>query len=174
LLWVEFGAAAVVFVLLFFISAPYGRYNRTGWGPTVQARAAWIVMELPAVLVIAVLFFLHLDSASPLSVIFLAIWQVHYLYRTFVYPLRIRGAKKPFPILLIAMAFIFNVLNGYIICPLHRCQPHAPGLRQPPLVPHTLPPLPQRTQDPDPPPLLTVPCHKARAIGSGRGTRIFS
>jgi steroid 5-alpha reductase family enzyme len=114
LLWVEFGAAVVVFVLLFFISAPYGRYNRTDWGPTVQARAAWIVMELPAVLVIAGLFFSHLDSASPAAVIFLVIWQVHYLYRTFVYPLRIRGAERPFPILLIVMAFIFNVMNGCI------------------------------------------------------------
>ena len=28
-----FGLAVVVFVALFFFTAPYGRYTRSGWGP---------------------------------------------------------------------------------------------------------------------------------------------
>ena len=48
-----FAIAGVVFVLLFFISAPYGRYQRRGWGPALPARWAWMIMESPAVFVIA-------------------------------------------------------------------------------------------------------------------------
>ena len=32
------------FPVLLFISAPYGRHWREGWGPTVKARVGWVVM----------------------------------------------------------------------------------------------------------------------------------
>ncbi len=46
-----FLVVVVVAVLLQFISAPYGRHDRVGWGPAIPATAAWVVMELPAVLI---------------------------------------------------------------------------------------------------------------------------
>ena len=45
LLAVAFGLAVVVFVMLFFITAPYGRHVRRGWGPDLGSRLAWVVME---------------------------------------------------------------------------------------------------------------------------------
>ncbi len=36
--WAWMGLAAVVFVTLFFVTAPYGRHLRAGWGPQVPLR----------------------------------------------------------------------------------------------------------------------------------------
>ncbi len=41
--------APVVFAVLLWIPAPYGRYSRKGWGPEVTRRTGWVLMELPAV-----------------------------------------------------------------------------------------------------------------------------
>jgi 3-oxo-5-alpha-steroid 4-dehydrogenase 1 len=114
LLWIEFGSAILVFFVLFFVNAPYGRFNRKGWGPVIHSRAAWIIMELPAVLVILLMYLLAIPLPDSMSMLFLIIWEIHYFYRTFIYPLRMRGANKPFPVLLVLMAFVFNIINGYI------------------------------------------------------------
>jgi hypothetical protein len=44
----EFGLAFVTFVMLCRLSAPYGRYERAGFGPTLPAAPAWVLMEFPA------------------------------------------------------------------------------------------------------------------------------
>jgi 3-oxo-5-alpha-steroid 4-dehydrogenase 1 len=36
--------AAVTFVALFFVTAPYGRFTRGGWGPRIESRWGWILM----------------------------------------------------------------------------------------------------------------------------------
>lgn len=113
-LWIEFGSALLVFVVLFFVSAPYGRFKRKGWGPGIPSRAAWIIMELPAVLVILLMFLLKEPPRGLIPLLFLILWETHYLYRTFVYPLRLRGAGKPFPMVLVTLAFVFNIINGYV------------------------------------------------------------
>lgn len=114
LLWIEFGSSVLVFFLLFFISAPYGRFNRKGWGPVIQSRAAWIIMELPAVLMILLAFLFSEPFPGAMALLFLVLWETHYVYRTFIYPLRLRGGQKPFPLLLVVMACLFNIINGTI------------------------------------------------------------
>ena len=47
-----FVLSALVFVALLFISAPYGRHTRAGWGPKISGTAGWVIMELPAVIVL--------------------------------------------------------------------------------------------------------------------------
>ena len=46
--WVLVGA--ITFIYLFFVSAPYGRHIRKGWGKNISARAGWVIMESPCVL----------------------------------------------------------------------------------------------------------------------------
>ncbi|MBT3272111.1 MAG: DUF1295 domain-containing protein [Spirochaetales bacterium] len=108
-----FTSAALSFILLVFIKAPYGRYMRQGWGPSISARKAWIVMEAPAVIIIIVLFITSEQRSLP-PFIFLLLWQVHYMYRTFLYPLLMKGGTKAFPILLVLIALFFNSANGYV------------------------------------------------------------
>ena len=103
--------AAIAFPILIFVPAPYGRYLRDGWGPTMDARAGWIVMELPAVVVPVIMF---LAGGGGPGIVLLLAWELHYVQRTFVFPLRMRGPARRKPVLTVALAFGFNVLNGTI------------------------------------------------------------
>jgi len=112
-LWVIFVSAPVVFIFLFFFTAPYGRHYRAGWGPAVKARGAWMFMEAPALLVIGLTVIFSGRDVSPLTVLLLGLWEIHYLYRTCLFPLLMGESDKRFPLALIGFAFIFNSLNGY-------------------------------------------------------------
>jgi len=106
------GLAAVVFVTLWFLPAPYGRFARAGWGPRIPAKLAWVVMESPAVIVMAVLFALG-DRRSAVPVVLLCLWNLHYLHRTIVYPWRMRSARGV-PLVVMASGMVFNVVNAYL------------------------------------------------------------
>jgi len=49
---------------------------------------------------------------EPLPLLFAALWWLHYGYRSFVYPFRIRGGHRPKPVLTVALAVLFNCANG--------------------------------------------------------------
>ncbi len=105
--------AGLVFVALLAVQAPYGRYARRGWGPTVGASFGWLLMELPAVLVPAALFVAG-GRLTATAIVFLAMWQLHYLQRTFVFPFRLRDAGRRTPWFVVVMGVWFNVVNGYL------------------------------------------------------------
>ena len=48
--------AVAVFVSLFFIDAPYGRYFKHSFGPATNGKLAWILMEAPAPLLFVAFF----------------------------------------------------------------------------------------------------------------------
>jgi 3-oxo-5-alpha-steroid 4-dehydrogenase 1 len=109
-----FAAGALTFALLMWVTAPYGRHIRGGWGPTVPARVGWLVMESPASLLFIVVFALgaHAQGSTPL--VLLALWQLHYLNRTFIFPLRLQATGKRMPMSVVGMAIVFNSLNAYV------------------------------------------------------------
>jgi hypothetical protein len=108
------GAAVVTFVALLFIVAPYGRHARPGWGPTIGARAGWILMESPSALGFAVMYALgpHRAELAPLAL--LALWEAHYVHRTFVFPFRLPPTSRRMPLLIAAMGASFNCANAYV------------------------------------------------------------
>ncbi len=112
LLGLIFVFAIIVFVLLFYVSAPYGKFMRKGWGPSIKSGLAWMIMELPSP-VLMVYFYLTAESNSAPAFIFFVLWLLHYLHRTFYYSFTQSGREKPYPVLIAGMAFIFNCLNGF-------------------------------------------------------------
>jgi 3-oxo-5-alpha-steroid 4-dehydrogenase 1 len=114
LVQVCFGAAVVTALATLFITAPYGRHARAGWGPTISGTVGWMAMEAVAVVTIAVCFFVGRRPHAATEVAFLAFWEIHYLHRAVVYPLRRAGAAKRVPILVPLLAIVFNLLNGYV------------------------------------------------------------
>ena len=104
---------AGVFILLFFVSAPYGQHIRKGWGPNINNKLGWFLMEVPTVIVFLILYLIGERKTSIISIIFFIIWMFHYGQRTFIFPFLIR-AKEPMPVTIITFGFIFNGLNTYL------------------------------------------------------------
>ncbi len=108
-----FVVGAVVFAALFFVAAPYGRHIRKGWGLTVDNRLGWILMEAPSPVVFFICFLLG-GRTNAVVLVFLFLWEAHYLHRAFVYPFTLRGRGKRMPAVVMSMGLLFNVMNGYL------------------------------------------------------------
>jgi hypothetical protein len=114
LVFLLFALAVVTFVGLRFVTAPYGRHRRRGWGPEIPARLGWVVMESPAVLLFAWIYLQGAYRASTVPLVLLAAWQFHYVHRTFLYPFRMRNQGKRMPVAVAGAALAFNCLNAYV------------------------------------------------------------
>jgi protein-S-isoprenylcysteine O-methyltransferase Ste14 len=114
ILVIAFPLAVATFVILFFIRAPYGRYRRRGWGPSLSNRLGWLLMESPSVFIFGTLFFIGEASINLPLLIFLFLWQAHYIHRALIYPFSISDGRKMMPLTIVLMAFVFNTGNAYI------------------------------------------------------------
>ena len=112
-LLVQFLLCPLVLVALLRVTAPYGRHHQAGWGPNLPNRLAWVLMELPALLVITTLVLLSPVRNQPQAWLPLCFWVFHYGYRTFLFPALMQPSDKTFPALLVIFAIAFNALNGY-------------------------------------------------------------
>ncbi len=114
LLWLLSAITPGIAITLLFITAPYGRFSRAGWGPLIPASIGWVAMETPAVVTILLMYLLGERITNICAIIFLATWQFHYLYRSFIFPFKHKGKNKPMPLSVVAMAMLFNVWNGFL------------------------------------------------------------
>ncbi len=106
--------AALTLVVLLRVSAPYGRHARPGWGPSLPNRLAWIVMETPAVLLFLAVYCQGRHASERAPLLMLALWQLHYLHRSYVFPFRIHASGKRMPVLVMLLGFSFQALNAYL------------------------------------------------------------
>jgi 3-oxo-5-alpha-steroid 4-dehydrogenase 1 len=109
-----FACAAVTAVALLKITAPYGRHVRRGFGATMSSTGGWVLMEAVSALGMPAMFLLGDRTADPVALAFLGLWEIHYLHRAFVFPLRRKGGARPMPISVVAMAIAFNGWNVYL------------------------------------------------------------
>ena len=102
--------APFTFVTLLFIAAPYGRHA-WGGGPMLSARAGWMVMEVPAVVLMMAFFAIGTHQSDAASWAFLALFEAHYIHRAIIYPLRMKGKRKPMPLFTALGGSTFQVIN---------------------------------------------------------------
>ncbi len=125
--WMALGL--MTFVVLFFITAPYGRHTRPGWGPTIANRTGWLLMEAPAALVFAAMFLSGSRPYTTASVVFFILWQAHYVHRSFIFPFTLRGDAKQMPMATAGLGIVFNsinaITNGYYLFSLSGGYPDA-------------------------------------------------
>ncbi|MBK7554550.1 MAG: hypothetical protein IPI55_08105 [Flavobacteriales bacterium] len=123
--WITYGwiaLAVIVHVVMFFVTAPFGRHTSAKWGPTINNKLGWFIMELPSLGIMVYFLFRGSYGFSNYAWILFAVWIVHYLNRTVIYPLRIRATPKRMPVFIVCNAILFNVmnagLNGYYLAEL--------------------------------------------------------
>jgi protein-S-isoprenylcysteine O-methyltransferase Ste14 len=109
--WIAIGV--VIFIVLLVVTVPYGRHNRSGWGPKIPKRLGWILMETPALYMMWVYYFLFNGFENLVLIVFLFLWSIHYTHRSIIYPLLIES-KGSMPFLVTLMAFFFNIINTFL------------------------------------------------------------
>ena len=106
--------AVATFIILFFISAPYGRHTRKGWGVLIPNYLSWLLMEAPSPLIMLLLFIIGTAPKNFILYFFLCMWLAHYIHRSFIYPFMLSNGKKKMPISMLGMALLFNTGNAYL------------------------------------------------------------
>eukprot|EP01113_Clastostelium_recurvatum_P042955 TRINITY_DN7028_c0_g1_i2.p1 TRINITY_DN7028_c0_g1~~TRINITY_DN7028_c0_g1_i2.p1 ORF type:complete len:266 (+),score=42.89 TRINITY_DN7028_c0_g1_i2:26-823(+) len=112
------GVAALAFIALFVIKAPYGRYMESS-SFTISPSLGWFIMESPTLFLMPYLYYIGdpVLTSAPLQRILLVLFLVHYVNRTVLQPLfhPNKNAVTPMHILVVALAFIFQLGNTYFI-----------------------------------------------------------
>ena len=103
----------VVFVALYFVEAGYGKMISDKWGPAINNKVAWVIMECPVFFVMLYLWGMSDRTFEIAPLIIFLIFQSHYFQRSFIFPCLLKGKSK-MPITVMAMGFLFNMVNGAI------------------------------------------------------------
>lgn len=69
-------------------------------------------MELPALVIVGYFILAKADLSNRLVLIPALLWGLHYTHRALIFPLRIRTTRKKILVLIVALAFFFNLING--------------------------------------------------------------
>lgn len=106
--------AFVVFFALQRINAGYGMMYNPKWGPTVNNRLGWVLMEAPVFIAMLLLWLLSPRRSEPTLIVMTSFFLLHYFQRSFIFPMLIKG-KGRMPLAIILMGVVFNLLNAYMI-----------------------------------------------------------
>jgi len=104
--------ALVLFPIQLFVTAPYGRHMRAGWGPGIPNRLGWFVMESVSLALFAFLFLAGTTPKGAPAWIFFALWALHYTNRSLIFPWRTHTTGKSIPVLIVVWAILFNCVNA--------------------------------------------------------------
>lgn len=112
LVWLWTAIGVTVFLLLLFVTAPYGRHSSKKWGVTIPDRLGWFMMEVPALLIF--IWLIITGDAQKTAVVWIIafLYAFHYFNRSVIYPMRIRTRGKEMPLVIALMAIFFNFVNA--------------------------------------------------------------
>lgn len=111
-IWI--GIALFLFPFLLKVTAPYGRHTKSNWGPMINNRWGWFLMEAPSLILVLYFSLRTGNFSNPLMLTATALWAAHYFHRAIVFPFRIHTKGKKMPVAIMLFAVIFNMVNGSI------------------------------------------------------------
>jgi 3-oxo-5-alpha-steroid 4-dehydrogenase 1 len=114
LIMIELALSPLIAYLLLRVSAPYGRHFRDNWGPKLNFKVGWFIMEAAALVSFDITFFQGERFNNTVSLIFFALWQIHYFDRAVIQPFQMTSSDKQMPIAILISGVLFNTSNGYL------------------------------------------------------------
>ncbi len=106
--------AVVVFIVLQRVTAGYGMMYSRKWGPAVNNRLGWVLMESPVFFAMLALWLMSPRRWDPAPMTMALFFLFHYFQRSFVFPMMIKG-KSRMPIVVVFLGVVFNLINSYMI-----------------------------------------------------------
>lgn len=105
--------AFIVFIALHYVKAGYGIMYTNKWGPTINNKIGWLLMESPVFFAMLLLFWFSDRRSELVPIIFLIIFEIHYFQRSFIFPFLIK-TKGRMPLSIICSGIVFNLLNAFM------------------------------------------------------------
>jgi 3-oxo-5-alpha-steroid 4-dehydrogenase 1 len=112
--WIWIAIAVIIFPILLKVTQPYGRHSKNNFGPMINNRFGWFIMELPSLVVFGYYIIFKANLLNTLVLLPALLWGMHYIHRVLIFPLQIRTGRKKIPALIVLLAFIFNIINGFL------------------------------------------------------------
>ena len=85
LLYIMFLVGLVVFVSLYFVDAGYGKMRSEKWGPAINNKVGWLLMECPVFFVMLYLYFKALGDPTLAPVVKKAPYWLFFLIFEFIW-----------------------------------------------------------------------------------------
>jgi 3-oxo-5-alpha-steroid 4-dehydrogenase 1 len=111
--WMAF--AAVIFLVLLKVTAPYGRHTTSKWGPQISNRLGWVFMEAPGMIVLLHFVVSNANAQNAVTWTLVSFFLFHYVNRSFIFPFRIHTKAKKMPVVIMLMGILFNLVNGFLL-----------------------------------------------------------
>ena len=112
IVWMVIGV--ITFLVLLKVTQPYGRHVTNNWGPMMSNRLGWIIQEAPSMVFLSIFFFTGHGYKPKAVWFFWALWVLHYINRSFIFPFRMQTNDKKIPVLIVCSAIFFNFMNGFV------------------------------------------------------------
>ena len=112
IVWIAIGVLVLPLTLVF--TAPFGRHYSSRFGPAIDNKLGWIIMESPAIWWFTIVVLSGISSQNNGAWVLWSLWMIHYVNRGLVYPLRTRTTGKRIPVLIVVFALVFQLVNGYL------------------------------------------------------------
>lgn len=107
--------AVITFFVLLKVTAPFGRYSKNSWGPMINNKVAWFIMEFTVLATLWFFLFPRITVVSVPILIMVGLFTLHYLNRSLIFPMRIKTGKKKMPLVIMLSAVFFNLVNGSLL-----------------------------------------------------------
>jgi 3-oxo-5-alpha-steroid 4-dehydrogenase 1 len=101
--WIWIAIAIIIFVVSLYITAPYGRHIKNTWGPLIDNKVGWIIMELFVLLILYSFILTGENQQSIANWVIIGLFSFHYFHRSFIFPFKLRTNGKKMPLSIIGM-----------------------------------------------------------------------